>query len=260
MRPHHPFIPRRELSKIILKSLLLTAIAFPTLLTISNHKTNGIVADALWGEASKSRPMFLTESNIPHAPILAVLGGGLDESTADINRFQKRRERAAAIGIVELDMSDKVLLLDGLKPDGINVNISRFFFMEQVNSLSQGNYDMPETNIMVETKSTSTATNLDALKEYMKENNIDTAIIVTDEFHRIRTEALLKIKKINARVITVEQLIRMHNPHEMIGILRQNASKNEEWKISERLKLFTMFLDPKGEKTAQVERFFLGIP
>lgn len=254
-RHRYSLIPGHELKRIIIRSLVLTAITFPTILALANYKTDSIVADALWGNASTEKPMLLSENNIPHAGVIAVLGGGLDDNL-EPNRFQKRRERAAAIGVVEFDMSDQVLLLDGYEPSGANPNATENYFLQEAKLLSHGQI-FPKDAITVDSESTSTATNLDALKAFMEENHLENAIVVTDEFHRVRTEALIKIKKINAVVVTVEQLTRLHNPHELIGILRQNAQKNDEWHKREKLKLFTMFFDPQGEITAEIERLFL---
>lgn len=253
-----PTIPKREFLRMMVRSLLLTAVAVPSLLLLSNYSTHHIVADSLWGSASKEKPAQLTENIVPHADVIAVLGGGLQPNGEeyDLNRFQKRRERAAAIGVVEFGMSDRVLLLDGLKPDGADILLTKNFFIEQVNLLSQGQFVLPEESITVESRSTSTATNLDELKKYMEKNRLESAIVVTDEFHRVRTEALIKIKNINATVITVEQLIALHDPWEMIEINKQNTEKEKEWRISEWVKKTSLFFDPQGEITAEVESLF----
>lgn len=254
----YPAIPKRELARIFMKSVLLTAVAVPALLFLANHKTHNIVADSLWGPSSREKPGFFNESEIPHADVVAVLGGGLQPNGEEfeLNRFQKRRERATAIGIVKFGMSDKVLLLDGLKPDGADLNLTRDYFFEQMSLLSNDQFTLPEKNVSVETVSTSTATNLDALKKFMEQNGMENAIVVTDEFHRIRTEALIKIKGINATVITVEQLFALHDPWELLGAYKQNEEKDKEWKRSEWLKKMSLFFDPQGEITAELESYF----
>ncbi len=259
-REHYRSIKLKDLRSFVTKALLSTAVAYLFFAVGPYNQTFGILIEAVKEKMHPTAPEFLTQENIPHAGVLAVLGGGIYPvgTTYDISTFQKRRERAAAIGIVDLHMADKVLLLDGVTPDGVDGDLTKKFFISQEQSLANGGDYLPAEKIMVEKESTSTATNLDGLKKYMKENNINTAIVVTDEFHRIRTEALIKIKKIKAVVVTVEQLARMHNHYEMLAVVRQNASPGMKWRnTSETVKLFTLFLDPEGEASGQLESLFV---
>ncbi len=261
-RVHPPTLRFKDVRRIATKALFNTAVAYLFLAALPYHQTFSILVEGLKEKMHPTAPEVLSADNLPFAPLEAVLGGGVfpDGDVYQISKFQRRREMAGAEAVQLYGMADEVLLLDGVKPDGAGVNITKCTFLAMEKELANGNrLQVPEDKITVETKSTSTATNIDGLKKYMEEHNINSVIVITDEFHRIRTETLLKIKGVNAVVVTVEQLAQLRSdPAELAEIRQQDEDPSmKKRKFSENVKYLALFLDPYGKAMGQLESLFV---
>lgn len=251
-----PLMNKRELFSIVARSLILTAIAYLALVPWTiNQKTSLDVISSL---RDKSGECDLNR----HHNVVASLGTG-NYQTPEGNYLPTTfgRDRIGLAAILYADgFVENVVLLEGFQGQNANPNVGRDYLENRVETYSQGKVKLDRKKTFAEWKSTSTATNLDALDIFMLENGWEEAIVITNRIHKPRVEALIKIKNINACVLTVENGTLKLNPEGMSEIKTHNNGKGKAWrKTMEIIKTISLFYDPQGENTAKIERFFMGL-
>jgi hypothetical protein len=255
-KDHPPLINKRELFSAVRKAFILTAVAYLALVPWTiNQKTSLDVISSLrdkGGECDFNR----------HYKVAASLGAG-NYQTPEGNYLPTTfgRDRIGLAAILYADgFVDNVVLLEGFQGQNADPNVGRDYLENSVETFSQGKVKLDRKKAFSEWKSTSTATNLDALDIFMLENGWDEAIVITNRIHKPRVEALIKIKNINACVLTVENGTLKLNPEGMDEIKIHNNGKGKAWrKMMEIIKTISLFYDPQGKSTAEIERVFMGL-
>lgn len=234
----------------------MTAIAYLALAPVTvNLKTSKDVISVLNGEG-KSCSFSQTYD------IAAVLGAGVYKTPeGDYSPTTFGRGRLNSASALYLNgLAGEIVLLDGYQGKEADPLTDKRYLMDQVWSMSDQTVRIPGKKIHVESKSTSTATNIDALGALMIENGWDDVAVVTDGFHDLRVKAILKIKGIDACVFTVERITEKLNPSERKTVRINNRNRGKEWReMMEKIKLFVLFYDPQQEKSAQFEKFIMGL-
>lgn len=253
---HPPLVSKKELLSAVRRGIVMTAIAYLALAPITvNLKTSRDVISALNGEG---RSCSFSESY----DVAAVLGAGVyktPEGDYHPTTFGRGRLNSASALYLN-DLVDEIVLLDGYQGKEADPATGKKYFMEQVWTMSDQTVRIPQRNVHVESKSTSTATNIDALGELMIQNGWDDVAVVTDGFHDLRVKAILKIKGINACVFTVERITEELNPSERKTVRINNRNQGKAWRETmEKIKLFVLFYDPQQKRSAQLEKLIMGL-
>lgn len=254
-KDHPPLISKRELFSAFRKAVILTAIAYLALAPWTvNLKTSLDIISSLRdkaGECDLNR----------HYDVGASLGAGIEKNfEGDYlpNEFGRGRIGLAAILYAD-GYIENVVLLEGFQGQNVDPNVGRDYLAKKVRTYSKEKVKLDSKRSYAESKSTSTATNLDVLKMFMIQNGWGEAIVITDQFHEPRVKALIKIKNINACVLTVENGTLKLNPDGMDEITNRDDKKGDRWRNTmEIIKTISLFYDPQGKNTAQIESFFMG--
>ena len=245
----NPLIPKHELTKIFIRSLLLTAVAYLFLapLTINRQATFEVykgLKDGV-GECYFDKQY----------DAIGVLGAGSsqnEDGTSLPAPFSIRRLDATKL-LVENGISDNVILLDGYQGQEADPNTNKNYLREILQEL-------PDENIDVDPNSTSTSTNVDSAEKISDEKGYEDVAFVTDDFHKTRTGIILEIKNVKGCVFTVELVNERYDPNNMDNINNGNNEDGSAWrKFMEKIKTFSLLYDTQGHFTASVERFFIKL-
>jgi hypothetical protein len=176
------------------------------------------------------------------------------DETFKPDKFQGRRDRAAALAYVsglvepyEQGGPPVIYLLNGdLGSDG-DPTVSARDVQEQVSLISGGTIQLPSEAIVVESNSINTATNMKEAKKILDHFGIDNALIVTDDFHLIRSVLYACASNIHASGMSVEELTELFDPKNIEEINAPNLTLTMKLKrLKEFLEIVESIWDPDG--------------
>jgi vancomycin permeability regulator SanA len=185
--------------------------------------------------------------------IIAVPGaGGYVDGNGQFqpNNFEERRLITAAL--VDPNDAAPIILLG--EPESTRGEDKKYL-QDQVIKLSDGKVELPDEKVYIDTNSINTATNMDALKAFMKKHGIENALIVTDEFHINRALILACGDGIDAEGLSVEVAIKNYDPELYPLIEKQDESEQVRDLVRlERLKVFLLAYDPNDVISTVIKR------
>jgi hypothetical protein len=236
----------RTIRNAAITGALLMAVIPPTI----NHETTLRVWDAAWGtRIGCDYGVEPIDATYPYDAI-AVPGAGLyfDEKTQNYqpNSFERRRLHAAALGFVN-NLSPKIILLDGQLEPGVDPNINRDYLQTEVSKLSHRKVELPDDAVYIDALSINTATNMEELEKLVQDLELNKILIITDQFHSVRSILLVCAKNVNASYKTVEELTAEYEPMKIEEINKPNiASGMKDRHVKEILEILSLPWDPPG--------------
>ena len=210
-------IPKRELYKIIGKSIVFTAIAYLGLIApIQNYEaTKRITKNLIFGTPISCVVPEQKNTNL----VLVSPGAGfyIDSNTDQYmpSSAEDMRLRAMAVQYlheVKTRPDIKVVIQDGVLPEGMQKDIDVPLLKKYVDTESGGKTQIDDSNIIVDQTSINTSSGMPILKDIMKSINADQAVFVDSLSHGDRTTEDACENGIPSRWIAAEEVVGKVDP------------------------------------------------
>jgi len=235
-----------------------------------NSETSQMVVSALIQHESVY--CTIPEAHPGEAPFDAALvpGSGVyfddDELAYVPNTFQRRRNRAVALAYVggmilhyEVDGPPVIIMLDGEVAPGIDKNINKKDVQAQVISISQGAVALPDEAIIIENNSINTATNMREAKELVDQFGLGNVLVITDDFHLLRSQLLACANNIPSAGLSVEQLTAQFDSTNFRTVDAPNRTIQMKFRqAKELLEVLSLPWDPQGNVSIALKKIKNG--
>ncbi len=242
---------RVRLSHVVGNAAITGALLVTGIQPLINHETSERVLQAAWGTRIECDD-GVEPINAPYLyDVIAVPGAGLyfNEKTEkyEPNSFEKRRLHAAALAFVN-KLASKVILLDGQLEPGADPNVSLRYLQDEVHTLSNGKIELSHEAAYIDAQSINTPTNMDELERLVQLTGFKKVLIITDQFHSIRSILLACAREIHASYKTVEELTAEYEPLNIDLINKPNLSGSMRVRETKELvETLSMPLDQRGD-------------
>ena len=177
---------------------------------------------------------------------IVVPGAGLIEKSKGVfvpSSFGEMRLEGAAIAY-ERELAPTIILLEGKMNPGEELVDTRY--IQKIYKGLTGK-TVPDNQIIVETESINTATNMEKLRKILTDYGLKKVVIVTNEFHEPRSILFACKRGIAAYPLSAEDLIVSQNSMSTQAIRIINESPgNKDIKRKEALEILLAIWDTEG--------------
>lgn len=192
---------------------------------------------------------------------IVVPGAGViknPDGTFELGQEAKGRLDAAAIAFSH-GLAPRFVLLDGVGSQQDSLMTVRHL-QSSVTDLIGDSNRLPEADILVESTSINTATNMGALAEISKDHNLRRVLLITNRYHQLRATLLACLHGIATAPLSAEDILIESDSKLQSEIDKTYTSwRMFRTRLKEGFEVFLLLFDPKGNLPTIMKRMEIYI-